>query len=182
MLAALQALAPRRQVLRQSAAFVRHAAIDTKVPIRKIVENHVGRSKYNVVKEIEVGISLVASEVKSIRDGNCDISAAFAEEYEGELYVHQMYIPVWRHGIVGRHDPYRERKLLAHRNELKRMFEFAREPNAHLVPLRVHLGTTNWIKIQLGLCTRRKGPDTRKSDDGREVKRQIDRALKGHDD
>ncbi|RHY18310.1 hypothetical protein DYB28_007792, partial [Aphanomyces astaci] len=177
--ATASAAVPRHLV--QATTFVRHVAIDTKVPIRKVVENHVGRSKFNVVKELEVGISLLPSEVKSIRDGNCDISAAFAEEYDNELYLHQMYIPVWRHGIVGRHDPYRVRKLLAHRSELKRLFEFARESNAHLVPLRVHLGTTNWIKIQLGQCTRRKGPDTRKTDDGRDVKRQIDRALKGHD-
>ncbi|KAG9406837.1 hypothetical protein AC1031_003166 [Aphanomyces cochlioides] len=160
---------------------VRQAAIVTNVPIRKVVENHVGRSKYDVVDEIEVGIVLLPSEVKSIRDGNCDISAAFAEEYDNELILYQMHIPVWRHGIVGRHEPTRVRKLLAHRNELKRLFDFAREPNAHLIPLRVHLGTTNWVKIQLGKCVRRKGPDNRKKDDARDVKRQIDRALKSSD-
>ncbi|EQC37079.1 SsrA-binding protein [Saprolegnia diclina VS20] len=159
----------------------RFASIDTGWPTRKVVENHSARGKYEVVKELEVGLVLVASEVKSIRDGNCDISAAFAAEYAGELYLHQMYIPVWRHGIIGRHETYRERKILAHRHEIKRIIEFARQPNAHLVPLRVHLGTTNWIKIQLGLCTKKKGPDTRKREDERDVKQQIRRALKSDD-
>ncbi|OQS05256.1 hypothetical protein THRCLA_02585 [Thraustotheca clavata] len=108
------------------------ASVPTGVPIRKVVENHSARSKYNIVKDLEVGISLLPSEVKSIRDGNCDISAAFAAEYADELYLHQMYIPVWRHGIVGRHETYRERKLLARRHELRRIFEFSRQTNAHL--------------------------------------------------
>ncbi|OQR92357.1 hypothetical protein ACHHYP_03793 [Achlya hypogyna] len=159
----------------------RHASIETGFPIRKVVENHSARAKYDIVKEIEVGISLVTSEVKSIRNGNCDISAAFAAEYADELFIHQMFIPVWRNGIVGRHETYRERKLLAHRHELKRLFEFGRKPNAHLIPLRVHLGTTNWIKIQLGLCHKKKGPDTRKREDERDVKAQIRRALKSDD-
>ncbi|KAF0714755.1 Aste57867_3708 [Aphanomyces stellatus] len=154
-----------------------YGPIENKVPIRKVVENHAGRSKYNVVKELEVGIVLLPSEVKSIRAGNCDVSSAFAEEYDGELFLHNMFIPVWRSGICGRHEPYRVRKLLAHKSELKRLFEFNREPNSHLVPLRVHLGTTNWVKIQLGQCTRRRGPDNRQKEDGRDVKRQIDRAL-----
>jgi len=62
-------------------------------PERQIVENKAIRNKYEVTKEIMVGIVLEPSEVKSVRMHNCDISSAYAEEYKGELFLHQMYIP-----------------------------------------------------------------------------------------
>jgi tmRNA-binding protein len=72
--------------------FLRHGSILTKWPIKKIVENHAARNKYIVEQELECGIVLAPSEVKSIRDGNCSISSAFAVEFENHLYLHQMYI------------------------------------------------------------------------------------------
>uniref|UniRef100_K3X979 SsrA-binding protein n=1 Tax=Globisporangium ultimum (strain ATCC 200006 / CBS 805.95 / DAOM BR144) TaxID=431595 RepID=K3X979_GLOUD len=128
---------------------------------------------FEVEKEWNVGIVLEPSEVKSLRERNGDLSAAFAEFYRHELFIHQLHIPVWRHGLIGRPEPMRVRKLLANRSELKKMEAFMSHPNAQLIPMRIEIGQTGWLKVVLAQCYKQKSVDNRKRDDEREVKRQL---------
>ena len=87
-------------------------------PIKVLVRNHRIKSK-DIVKQLQVGLELLPSEVKSMRARSCDLSAAFIAHTENELFLHQCFVPVWRNGILGTHDPYRNRKILAKRREIE---------------------------------------------------------------
>ncbi|KAL4145693.1 hypothetical protein PRNP1_011569 [Phytophthora ramorum] len=130
-------------------------------------------SYFEVEREWNLGIVLQPSEVKSLRDRNADLSTAFGAFYKNELFLHDLRIPVWRHGLIGRPEPTRVRKLLANRSELKKLEAFANRPNAQLIPMRIEVGNTGWIKIILASCFKRGQVDNRKRDDEREVKRQL---------
>ncbi|DBA04276.1 TPA: hypothetical protein N0F65_009511 [Lagenidium giganteum] len=147
-------------------------------PIQLLCRNQqflrkVTSKSYEVEREWNLGIVLQPSEVKSLRARNCDLSAAFAAFYKNELYLHQCHIPVWRQGLLGRPEPMRVRKLLAHRSELKKLEELASEPNAELIPMRVEVGNTGWIKVVVAHCYKRSKIDNRKRDDEREAKRAL---------
>ncbi|ETP49745.1 hypothetical protein, variant 2 [Phytophthora nicotianae P10297] len=100
--------------------------------VRKAAGNY-----FEVEREWNLGIVLKPSEVKSLRDRNADLSTAFGAFYKHELFLHDLNIPVWRQGLIGRPEPTRVRKLLANRSELKKLEEFANRPNAQLVRTRV---------------------------------------------
>ncbi|CAH0492295.1 unnamed protein product [Peronospora farinosa] len=136
--------------------------------IRKAAGNY-----FEVEREWNVGIVLKPSEVKSLRDQNADVSTAFGAFYKQELFLHDMNIPVWREGLIGRPEPTRVRKLLAHRAELKKMEEFSTRPNAQLIPVRIEVGNTGWIKVIMAACFKRGQIDNRRRDDQREIKRQL---------
>ncbi|KAE8898490.1 hypothetical protein PF005_g3217 [Phytophthora fragariae] len=130
-------------------------------------------SYYEVEREWNLGIVLKPSEVKSLRDRNADLSTAFGAFYKNELFLHDLNIPVWRHGLIGRPEATRVRKLLANRSELKKLEDFANRPNAQLIPMRIEVGNTGWIKVILAACFKRGQVDNRRRDDEREVKRQL---------
>ncbi|KAF1772773.1 Small protein B [Phytophthora cactorum] len=157
--------------------------------VRKAAGNY-----YEVEREWNLGIVLKPSEVKSLRDRNADLSTAFGAFYKYELFLHDLNIPVWRQGLIGRPEPTRVRKLLANRSELKKLEEFANRPNAQLVkteelsilsvggkltrhvwqiPMRIEVGNTGWIKVIMAACFKRGQIDNRRRDDEREIKRQL---------
>ncbi|KAJ0406309.1 hypothetical protein ATCC90586_007347 [Pythium insidiosum] len=143
-------------------------------PIKPLVRNHkFSQKRFEVEKEWNLGIVLEPSEVKSLRERNADLSAAFGEMFKGELFLHQMHIPVWRSGLIGRPEPTRVRKLLAHRSELKKIETFLQQPNALLLPMRVEVGKTGWIKVIMAQCYKANKVDNRKRDDERDIKRQL---------
>ncbi|TMW61299.1 hypothetical protein Poli38472_013762 [Pythium oligandrum] len=143
-------------------------------PIQLLVRNHNFQKKgYEVDKEYSLGIELKPSEVKALRERNADLSAAFGEFYKHELFLHQLHIPVWRSGLIGRPEPTRVRKLLANRSELKKMEAFMQEPNAQLIPVRLEVGNTGWIKVIMAQCYKKNKVDNRKRDDERDIKRQL---------
>ncbi|KAI9920130.1 hypothetical protein PsorP6_015371 [Peronosclerospora sorghi] len=147
-------------------------------PIKVLCRNHKFFRKaegkyYEVEREWNLGIVLKPSEVKSLRDRNVDLTTAYGAFYKHELYLHNMNIPVWRQGLIGKPDPTRVRKLLANRSELKKLEAFANRPNAQLIPMRIEVGITGWIKVVMAACFRRGQIDNRRRDDQREIKRQL---------
>ncbi|KAG1702171.1 hypothetical protein DVH05_009962 [Phytophthora capsici] len=136
--------------------------------VRKAAGNY-----YDVEREWNLGIVLKPSEVKSLRARNADLSTAFGAFYKHELYLHDLNIPVWRQGLIGRPEPTRVRKLLANRSELNKLEEFANRPNAQLIPMRIEVGNTGWIKVIMAACFKRGQIDNRRRDDEREIKRQL---------
>ncbi|TDH66672.1 hypothetical protein CCR75_008744 [Bremia lactucae] len=147
-------------------------------PIKLLCRNHKFTRKaaakyFEVEREWNLGIELKPSEVKSLRDHNADLSTAFGAFYKHELYLHDLNIPVWRHGLIGRPESTRVRKLLANRSELKKLEEFANRPNAQLIPMRVEVGVTGWIKVIMAACFKQGQVDNRRRDDTREIQRQL---------
>ncbi|KAL0586785.1 hypothetical protein ABG067_003629 [Albugo candida] len=147
-------------------------------PTRILVRNqaflHKCRTKvYHVQKEWMLGIELRPSEVKSLRDHTGDLSNSFGAFYKNELFLHECNIPIWRHGLVGRPEPLRPRKLLARRSELKKLQDFKRETRAELIPSSLQVGETGWIKVILAECKKIGQFDHRQRDRDRDIQREL---------
>jgi len=145
---------------------------------RKVLaKNRKALHEYHVLSSIEVGLALVGSEIKSIRAGRVSLTGSFASfDDRGELYVHGMHIAEYAQARDN-HDPYRDRKLLAHKAQLKRMERTVREKGNTLIPLDVHMRRGK-AKMELGVCTGKKRHDQRSDIARKDANMQIRRELK----
>ncbi len=145
---------------------------------RKIVaQNRKARHDYFIVDTIEAGIALVGTEVKAVREGHVNITDAFAEIRNGEAWLVGMYIGPYSHATVFNHEPRRRRKLLLHKQEIKRLSRKIEEKGFTLVPLSVYF-KRGLLKVELALVRGK-----RKYDKREEIKeRDLKRALRKGDD
>jgi len=149
-----------------------------------MARNRKARHEYEIVDSIEAGLVLVGSEIKSIREGRVSLSGSYAAfDDRGELWVHQMHIAEYPQARDN-HDPYRERKLLAHRRQLRRLARSVQEKGFTLIPLDVHISGGR-AKLQLGLCVGKKKYDKRRDiaerDSERKMRAELKRVSRGHD-
>ncbi|MEU6020519.1 MULTISPECIES: SsrA-binding protein SmpB [unclassified Micromonospora] len=150
---------------------------------RKVVaSNKKARHDYAILDTYEAGMALTGTEVKSLRAGRASLVDAFAQERDGELYLHGMHIPEYTQGTWTNHEPRRTRKLLLKRLEIDRLIGKAREGGLTLVPLQVYF-SDGWAKVEIGLAKGKKAYDKRqdlaKRDADREIQRAVGRRGKG---
>lgn len=150
---------------------------------RKVIaSNRRARHDYAILDTVEAGIQLVGTEVKSLRAGRASLVDAFAQERDGELYLHALHIPEYTLGTWTNHEPRRVRKLLLHRLELHRLLGRVREGGLTLVPLSMYFAD-GWAKVELALArgkrTYDKRQDLAKRDADREISRAMGRRAKG---
>lgn len=150
---------------------------------RKIVaSNRKARHDYTILDTYEAGMALTGTEVKSLRAGRASLVDAFAQERDGELYLHGMHIPEYAQGTWTNHEPRRTRKLLLKRIEINRLIGKLQETGLTLVPLSVYF-SDGWAKVELGLARGKKSYDKRqdlaKRDADREIRRAMGRRVKG---
>jgi SsrA-binding protein len=132
---------------------------------------------YEVLESIEVGMVLLGSEIKSIRDGKISLAGSYASfDDDGELWATGMSIAEYPQARDN-HDPHRRRKLLAHKRELLRLRRRVDEKGLTLIPLDVHF-TDGRAKLQLGLCRGRREHDKRDDIARREDERRMQAAMK----
>jgi len=133
---------------------------------------------YEILETFEAGISLLGFEVKSIKASRLSLDNAFANFYDGDLYLLNANIPAWQPKNAPKDfEPTRSRKLLLHKKELKYLLGKIREARLALIPLSFLL-KNNKIKVELGLGKSRRKIDKRELIRKREVEREIDRHLK----
>lgn len=142
-----------------------------------IAENRKARHDYFVMETLEAGIELVGTEVKSIRAGTVNLKDSWVEVENGELFVHGMHISPYEKGNIFNRDPLRERKLLAHRREIRHLADEKKLKGYTIVPLKLYFKRGK-VKVALGLCKGKKLYDKRADMAERAAKRDIDRALK----
>jgi len=144
------------------------------------ITNRRARYDYAISDTLECGIALVGSEVKAIREGHCSIAEGFAriDDETGELWLHGIHIGEYApaRGSVSAHDPHRKRKLLAHRNEIRRLEAATRPKGTTLVPLKLYF-KDGWAKILLGVGEGKRKADKREDSKQREADREIRRAM-----
>lgn len=144
---------------------------------RILARNRKALHEYKVLGTLEVGIVLVGSEIKSIRDGKVSLTGSFASfDDRGELYVRGMHVAEYP-DARDNHDPYRDRKLLAHRAQLRRMQRTVSEKGNTLVPLDIHL-TGGRAKLELAVCTGKKQYDQREDLARRDADLDMRREMK----
>ncbi|NUT33771.1 MAG: SsrA-binding protein SmpB [Hamadaea sp.] len=144
---------------------------------RKVVAtNRKARHDYAILDTFEAGIVLTGTEVKSLRMGRASLVDAFAQERDGELYLHQLHIPEYTQGTWTNHEPRRTRKLLLHREEIHKLVGKLAESGLTLVPLSLYFDN-GWAKVELGLARGKKAYDKRQDLATRDANREIQRAL-----
>ncbi|WBB72682.1 SsrA-binding protein SmpB [Micromonospora sp. WMMD1128] len=153
---------------------------------RKVVaSNKKARHDYAILDTYEAGMALTGTEVKSLRAGRASLVDAFAQERDGELYLHGMHVPEYAQGTWTNHEPRRTRKLLLNRLEINRLLGKLKESGLTLVPLQVYF-SDGWAKVEIGLARGKKSYDKRqdlaKRDADREIARAAGRRGKGMDD
>ena len=135
------------------------------------VNNRKAYFDYYVEKEIECGIVLTGTEIKSIRKGSVSIKDTFARIKDGEMFVTNMYIAKYDEGNRFNHDERRSRKLLLHKNEILRLEQDVKLEGYSLIPLKLYFKKDK-VKILLGLCKGKKLYDKRETIKERDLERQ----------
>lgn len=146
--------------------------------IKIVTENRKARHEYFIEDEFEAGISLLGTEVKSLRMGRANLKDAYGRIQQGEVYVHQMHIGQYPFAHHGNHDPLRPRKLLLHKYEIKRLYGKVNEKGYALVPLKVYFKRGK-VKVTLALAKGKRKHDKREAIRRRDQKRELDRIKKG---
>ena len=144
---------------------------------RTIARNKRATHEYLILDELEVGIVLFGTEVKSLRGGRCSLQEAYCMIRRGELWIMQMHIPEYAQGNVNNHKMVRERKLLAKRQEINKWDRKVREKGTTLIPLEI-LFDGALVKLRIGLCKGKKLYDKRQAKRERDDKREIARNSK----
>lgn len=144
--------------------------------LRSIAKNRRATHEYEILEELECGIELQGTEVKSLRDGQCSLAEAYAVFKRGELWLLGAHIPVYAMGNVHNHDPVRARKLLAHKRELRGWDKRVREKGVTIVPLAIYF-KGSLVKVSLGLGRGKKMHDKRQATREKDDKRAMDRAM-----
>jgi SsrA-binding protein len=144
---------------------------------RTLVENRQARFNYEILEKIEAGISLLGTEVKSIREGKANIKEAYADVRNGEIWLTGAHISPYSHGNITNHEPLRERKLLLNAREIHRLQGKVMEKGLTLIPLRLYL-KGRLIKLELGVGRGKKLTDKREDIKRRDQEREVQRELK----
>ena len=148
---------------------------------RVLAQNRRARFEYEILKTYEVGIELKGTEVKSIREGKINLSESYCRVTElMEGWLMQCHISPYDFGNRHNHDPVRQRRLLLHKGELRRLYGQIREAGLTIVPLKVYL-KKGLIKLEIALVKGKKIHDKRETLKKREVNREMERALKQRD-
>ncbi len=145
--------------------------------IKEIVRNKKARFDYEIIESFEAGIVLVGSEVKSIRQKKASIQESYARIKNGEIYLTGMNIAIYEMANRFNHEPLRERKLLLHKREIKRLIGKVQEKGFTLVPLRLYFKDGK-VKVEVGLARGKAKYDKRRDIQKREGDREIQREWK----
>ncbi len=149
----------------------------TEKHIKIIAQNRKARYDYFIEDELEAGLVLKGTEVKSLRLGKAHIKDAYARIKDGEVYVYQMHIGPYPFAYYDNHDPLRPRKLLLHKREIKRLYGKVNEKGFTLVPLKIYFKAGK-VKITVALVRGKRKYDKREAIRRRDEKRELDRARK----
>ena len=150
----------------------------TKQSDRKIlVQNKKARHDYFIEDTLECGISLSGTEVKSCRLGQLNLKDCYVQAKNGQLTVFGMHISPYNQGNIFNHDPFRNRKLLAHKYEIRRLEKIQQTEGMSLIPLSVYL-KQGLIKMELAVAKGKKLYDKRQAIAEKDASREMDRKLK----
>jgi SsrA-binding protein len=144
---------------------------------RTVAQNRKARHLYTVLDELEAGMVLQGTEVKSLREGQCSLQEAWVRIKDGELWLVGCHIPEYAHGNRMNHEPTRERKLLAHRREIEKWSKQVREKGTTVVPLEVYFAGQR-AKLLVGLVRGKKLHDKRQGQRERDDRREMEREAR----
>ena len=145
--------------------------------VKVIAVDRKARFDYSVDETYECGIELLGTEVKSFRDGKISFPDAWAEIVDGEVWLRSLKIAENPFSSIFNHDPDRRKKLLLHRDEIKRITRKTEEKGFTLIPLSFYFKRSR-VKVELGLCKGKKQYDKRASIRENDLKREVAREFR----
>ena len=151
-----------------------------KIKIEKSVSisNKRARFEYEILDQIEAGMVLTGTEIKSLRSSKASITESFCQFVDGELYIINMMIDEYKLGTFYNHKTKRERKLLLHKRELQKFEKKLKDVGNTIIPLKLYINEKGKAKILIAIGQKKKLFDKRESIKDRESKRNLDRILK----
>ena len=159
-------------------SFIVGQALPTITPkertVKLIASNRSARHEYFIVDEIEAGVVLKGTEVKSLRAGKVQLTGGFARVYDNELWLENVHISAYKEGTIFNQEPTRRRKLLLHKKELTKLAAKLATKGITMVPLSIYF-KGNKVKVLLGIAKGKKSYDKRETIKARDVKREMDR-------
>jgi SsrA-binding protein len=139
------------------------------------IVNKRARFEFELLQTYTAGMQLLGSEVKSLREGNGSITEAFCFFAHGELFVKNMHIGTFKQASYNNHELMRVRKLLLKKVELRKLQAKASEKGLTIVPLKVFLSDTGYVKMEIAVARGKKAFDKRESIKERDIERQMQR-------
>ncbi len=145
-----------------------------------ICQNKKARFHYSIEDSLEAGICLLGTEVKSLREGKVNLGDSYGTIKNGELFLVDVHISPYSHGNRNNPDPLRTRKLLLHKQEIRRLIGKVQEKGFTLIPLRLYFSNGK-AKVELGLAKGKKLFDKRETLKQKAMQREMERGRKGFD-
>jgi SsrA-binding protein len=144
---------------------------------KTVATNREAYFNYHIVETYECGVALTGTEVKSIREGRCNLKDSYGSIRAGEAWLLNAHISPYTHGHRDNHEPTRTRKLLLHKAEIEKLAAKAQEKGLTLVPTKMYFKNGR-IKIELGVAKGKKLYDKRETERKREADREAQAAMK----
>ena len=142
-----------------------------------LAQNRKASHDHIILDTIEAGMVLTGTEIKSVRKAKINLKDGYASIRNGEVFLQNVHISPFEQGNIFNHDPLRTRKLLLHKKQIKYLIEETKTTGVTLVPLRVYL-KNGVAKVLIGLAKGKKSYDKRDALKQKDMKREIDRAMK----
>jgi SsrA-binding protein len=143
-----------------------------------VTTNKRAKFEYHFISELEAGIVLTGTEIKSVRAGKTNLNDAYCLFQKGELYVRSMYIQEYELGTYSNHDARRIRKLLINRSELTKFERRVKEKGFTIVPYQLYINEKGLAKLSIALAQGKKAYDKRETIKEKDNKRDMDRLKK----
>jgi SsrA-binding protein len=142
------------------------------------IKNKRASFEYEFLEQLEAGIQLKGTEIKSIREGKASIKEGYCAFKDGELFVFNIHISPYIDASFSNHNETRPRKLLLHKNELEKLFKKKKDVGLTIVPTLLFINDKGFAKLNIALAKGKKLHDKREDLKSKDAQRQIDRALK----
>jgi SsrA-binding protein len=153
------------------------AKTETKPGERPIADNRKAFHDFHILETFEAGVALLGTEVKAIREGRVNLRDSYARAEAGEIWVYNIHISPYTHRGYADHEPTRRRKLLLHREEIRKLIGKTTERGMTLVPTRMYFKSGR-VKLAVGLAKGKKEHDKRETIRRREAERETRAAIK----
>ena len=146
---------------------------------RKLLANNKkARHDYFIEEVYEAGLVLTGTEIKSVRQGRVNLKESYAKIENGEVFIYNMHISPYEQGNRYNVDPLRERKLLLHKQEIRKLIGYTTQKGLTLVPLQVYLNEKGLVKMEIAVARGKKLYDKREDIAKRDAGRRMERRMK----
>lgn len=142
------------------------------------IKNKKASFEYEFLEELEAGIQLTGTEIKSLREGKASIKEGYCIFKSNELYIKNIHISEYAEGSYNNHEPLRDRKLLLHRSEIEKLSKKKKDVGLTIIPIKLYINDRGLAKLKIALAKGKKNFDKRQDLKLKDDKRQMDRMLK----